>query len=250
VEELVMTAHIPSNVITYTLASQIKTSPPTLLPFWVLPFMGAVTQLKTSPKNLTSLFDFAFLGPFLGLCTSLVFLAAGMQSTLIANPDAAQYFPHLPVSVLQLSTLGGSIVDYFYGGNGMITMQNAASTVPLHPLAIAGFSGVIMNSLELLPLGSSDGGRMSQALFGRSTHAVVGGATWLSLLVCSFLLDQPDLLIGAWVVFNLTQNDMEVPCRDEVDKVNLPRSLAAFSLWFVAILAITPMGISSSELTL
>jgi membrane-associated protease RseP (regulator of RpoE activity) len=207
--------------------------------------MGAVTQLKTSPKNLTSLFDFAILGPILGLCTSLVFLVTGMQSTLIATPEAVQYFPHLPVGVLQLSTLGGSIVDYFYGGNGMITRQSAASTVPLHPLAIAGFCGIIINSLELLPMGSSDGGRMSQALFGRSAHAVVGSATWVALLVCSFLFEQQDLLIGAWVVFNVAQSDMEVPCRNEVDKVNLPRSLAAFSLWFVAILAIAPMGISS-----
>jgi membrane-associated protease RseP (regulator of RpoE activity) len=206
--------------------------------------MGAVTQLRTSPKNLTSLFDFAFFGPFCGLFTSLVFLVTGIQSTLLADADAAQYFPHLPVNVLQMSTLGGSIVDFFYGGNGMITMQSAASTVPLHPLAIAGFCGIVINSLEMLPLGSSDGGRLSQALFGRSTHAIVGGATWFSLLVSSFLLDQQEVLIGAWVVFNLVQNDMELPCRDEVDKVNIPRSLAAFFLWFVAILAITPMGIS------
>ena len=100
----------------------------------------------------------------------------------------------------------------------------------------------MLNSLELLPLGSTDGGRLSQALFGRSTHSIIGGATWFTLLVSSFLLPNQDVLIGVWAVYNIVQNDMEIPCRNEVDEVNIPRSLAAFGLWFVAILAITPMS--------
>lgn len=223
-----------------------KTAPPTLLPFWFLPYMGAKTDIKTSPKNMTSLFDFAFLGPFLGLTTSAIFLFTGLQSTLIADAEMSQYFPALPVSLLQISTLGGSIVDFFFGGTGMITSQDPATNIPLHPFAIAGFAGLMLNSFEMLPLGSTDGGRLSQALFGRSTQSIIGGATWLSLLISSFLLEQQDVLIGVWAVYNIVQNDMEVPCRNEVDAVNVPRSLAAFALWFVAILAITPMDVAAT----
>ena len=43
---------------------KFKTAPPTLLPFWFLPYLGAKTDIKTSPQDLTSLFDFAFMGPF------------------------------------------------------------------------------------------------------------------------------------------------------------------------------------------
>ena len=222
---------------------KIKSSPPTLLPFSVLPYLGTKTDIKTSPRDMTSLFDFAFLGPFLGLCTSVIFLFTGLQSTLIADADVAQYFPAIPVNVLQLSTLGGSIIDYVFGGAGIVTTQDPTTTIPLHPFAIAGFSGLMLNSLEMLPLGSTDGGRLSQALFGRSTHSIIGGATWFSLLMGSFLLEQQDVLIAAWVMNNIVQNDMEVPCRNEVDPVNVPRSLAAFALWFVAILTFTPMSV-------
>lgn len=222
---------------------EIKTAPPTLLPFWFLPYLGAKTDIKTSPQDLTSLFDFAFLGPLLGLCTSAIFLCTGLQSTLLADAATAQYFPAIPVSLIQLSTLGGSIVDYFYGGSGIITSQDPSATLPLNPVALAGFAGLMINALEMLPLGSTDGGRLSQALFGRSTHSIIGGATWFSLLVSSFLLEQQDVLIGVWAVYNIVQNDMEIPCRNEVDQVNIPRSLAAFGLWFVAILAITPMSV-------
>jgi len=222
---------------------KFKTAPPTLLPFWFLPYLGAKTDIKTSPQDLTSLFDFAFMGPFLGLFTSAIFLVTGLQSTLLADATASQYFPTIPVSLLQLSTLGGSIVDNFFGGTGIINLQDPSNTLNLHPFALAGFCGMMLNSLELLPLGSTDGGRLSQALFGRATHSIIGGATWLTLLVSSFLLPNHDVLIGVWAVYKIVQNDMEIPCRNEVDDVNIPRSLAAFGLWFVAILAITPMSV-------
>lgn len=219
----------------------IKTTTPTLLPFWILPFMGAQTQLKTSPKNLTTLFDFAFLGPFMGIVSSLIFLVVGVQLTLIADAETSMYFPALSVDFLRLSTLGSTIIDTMFGGNGYVTSQADSANIMLHPLAVGGFSGLLINSLALLPLGSSDGGRMSQALFSRNGHLLVGGATWFSLLLTALALDQHDVLLGAWVVYNVVQNDQEVPCRDEVDKVNIWRAVAGFGLWFVAVLALVPL---------
>ena len=219
----------------------IKTTPPTLLPFWILPFMGAQTQLKTSPKNLTTLFDFAFLGPFMGIVSSLIFLVVGVQLTLIADNETSMYFPALPVNFLRMSTLGSTILDTMFGGNGYVTSQADTANIMLHPLAIGGFTGLLINSLALLPLGSSDGGRMSQALFSRNGHLLVGGATWFSLLLTTLALDQHDVLLGAWVVYNIAQNDQEVPCRDEVDKVNIWRAVAGFGLWFVAVLTLVPL---------
>lgn len=48
------------------------------------------------------------------------------------------------------------------GGDGILINQEAATQIPLHPIAIAGFVGMIINALDLLPIGSTDGGRMSQ----------------------------------------------------------------------------------------
>jgi hypothetical protein len=219
----------------------IKTSPPTLLPFWILPFMGAQTQLKSSPKNLSSMFDFAFLGPFMGIVSSLIFLVVGVQMTLIADSAASMYFPTLPVDLLRCSTLGGTIVDTMFGGSGYITSQADSTNILLHPFAVAGFTGLLINALALLPLGSTDGGRMSQALFGRGGHLLVGGATWFSLLLTTLALDQHDVLLGAWVVYNIAQNDQEIPCRDEVDNVNIWRAAAGFGLWFIAVLVLVPL---------
>lgn len=229
---------------TVAFRDKIQTAPPTFLPFWQLPWLGAQTKLKESPQNLTSLFDFAMAGPILGLLTSSVFLFVGLQQTAVASAEAIKYFPALPVSMLKLSTLGGTVVDnVLTGGTGFLEFADPATAVPLHPMAIAGFTGLMIQSFELLPLGATDGGRLSLALFGRMGHSVIGGLVWAGLLVASIFVEHTDLLVLAWIVYNFVQNDPEIPSRDEVTKVDLVRGAAALALWFAVALILTPMTI-------
>eukprot|EP00545_Synedropsis_sp_CCMP1620_P011312 CAMPEP_0119005068 /NCGR_PEP_ID=MMETSP1176-20130426/1510_1 /TAXON_ID=265551 /ORGANISM="Synedropsis recta cf, Strain CCMP1620" /LENGTH=627 /DNA_ID=CAMNT_0006956835 /DNA_START=23 /DNA_END=1906 /DNA_ORIENTATION=+ len=222
---------------------KIDISLPTLVPFYgKLPNLGFRTDLKTSPPNLRSLFDFAFIGPLMGIITSIIFLAYGTQMTLLADPETLEFFPALSVGDLKLSTLGVGVVDYLFGGSGVISSQDPSNMISLHPFAIAGFAGLFIQALEMMPLGSTDGGRMSQSIFGRSGHLVVGGGAWLVLLVATLFIDQSgDILLGAWIVNNISQNDMEIPCRNEVETADPFRSAAGFALWFVAVLALVPM---------
>jgi Zn-dependent protease len=220
----------------------LKTTTPILIPGWGLPFLGCLSNLKESPPNLSSLFDYALAGPVLGLAASLGCLVSGLELTNLASPEALQVFPALPVSVLQTSSLAGSLVDSMIGGGpGFVTLQDPQTAISLHPLAIAGYCGLLANALSLLPLGATDGGRLSLSLVGRSGNVIAGGLTWLLLLVASFTLVRPDALIGAWVVYNLAQNDVEIPCRDEVTQVDTVRAVTAFGLWFVALLTVIPM---------
>jgi len=183
-------------------------------------------------------------GPFLGLTVSAVLLVLGLQETATASAETFQSFPALPVSVLKLSTLGGTVVDSFVGGgNGMLLQQDAETGVPLHPFAIAGFTGLMIQAFELLPLGATDGGRLSLSLFGRLGHSAVSGLLWFGLLVaCLFGGGGTNLLVGAWIIWNFAQNDPEIPCRDEVTDVDLGRAAAALILWFSAALILIPMG--------
>jgi hypothetical protein len=220
---------------------------PTLLPMWTtLPLLGGLTRLRTSPPNIVSLFDFAVTGPLLGFFVSCLCFGFGLvltQSALSSGvANAAELLPALPVSLIKQSTLLGTIVDAFFGGQGYITLQDPLTPVPLHPYAIAGFCGIVLNAVEMLPLGSTDGGRISQSLFGRQGHSIVGATTWTLLLLANFFLDgRGDTLITAWLIYNVVQNDMEIPARDETDEVDLPRSLTAFAMWFFTALVLIPM---------
>jgi nucleotide-binding universal stress UspA family protein len=55
--------------------------------------------------------------------------------------------------------------------------------VPVDPLAFAGLLGIVVTSLNLLPIGRLEGGRIAQALFGRSTAALLSFGTSLLLAV-------------------------------------------------------------------
>ena len=65
--------------------------------------------------------------------------------------------PH-HTEILRISTLGATIVDYLLGG-GVITSLSPA-TINLHPYTIAGYIGLVINALSLLPVGNTDGGRL------------------------------------------------------------------------------------------
>lgn len=51
--------------------------------------------------------------------------------------------------------------------------------VAVHPLAIVGITGVIVNALNLMPIGSLDGGRIAMSAFGRKAGGVLGTITLL-----------------------------------------------------------------------
>ena len=137
---------------------QVKLTAPTVLPSLGLPYLSFQNRIKTSPKGYSDLFDIAFVGPITGLSVSFVALLVGLQLTTTVDQPTAQLLPCLPVGFLMQSTLGGTIVDLILGGgDGLLLNQDAAVLIPLHPVAIAGFLGLIIHALDFVPIGSTDG---------------------------------------------------------------------------------------------
>jgi membrane-associated protease RseP (regulator of RpoE activity) len=117
-----------------------------------------VTTFRTPPKNLAAMFDYGISGPLAGMIASIIAIALGSQLT--GNvPD----LPALPLEILRQSTLGGGIIDTFLGdGTGVLDIPSgaigteavASMTVNLHPIAVAGYISLLVNALNVLPIGS------------------------------------------------------------------------------------------------
>jgi membrane-associated protease RseP (regulator of RpoE activity) len=166
--------------------------------------------------------------------------------TVLADPSTAAMFPALPLDILRQSSLGGGIVDWVLG-SGTLSVPEGASeliasiNIPLHPVAIAGYIGLLVNAFALLPIGTTDGGRMGQALFNRAGKGIIGQIALFALLGVGFLGNDGDLFLFYFLFCSLFQQGSEIPLRNEVDEISFSRVLVATGLGVVALLSLIPM---------
>lgn len=129
---------------------------PTVVPGLQFGLSGSITPIRSSPRSIKSLFDFAMAGPLLGIISSIVLLYNGLEITAFMDAAAQEQLPSIPAEILRSSALGGGIIDYLLG-DGVLDSPDPAQMIKLHPYAIAGFAGLLINALSLLPIGNTDG---------------------------------------------------------------------------------------------
>jgi len=123
---------------------------------------------------------------------------------------------------------------------GMDQQAAADLTVSLHPIAIAGLFGLLVNAASLLPFGRTDGGRVALAIFGRSGTQLIGLLTLIFTFAAGILGSDYLLFYFSYVTF--FQSELEIPCRDEVTEVEFSRVLLAVAGWILALLVVIPMS--------
>jgi membrane-associated protease RseP (regulator of RpoE activity) len=114
----------------------------------------------------------------------------------------------------------------------------AEMTVALHPLAVAGYIGLMVNALSLLPIGTTDGGRVALSIFGRQLKSAIGS---FALFVVFFLgVSGSDLFLYYFSFCIAFQSGNEIPARNEVDNLSISRIVLASASYVVAALALIP----------
>ncbi len=141
---------------------------PTTLPYFIPgpPFLvgtfGAFIRMYGMPRSRRALFDVGAAGPWAGLLVALPAVALGLSWSevhpLAALPDGGL--------VLGDSILFSALTRWILG------VDPSAATIVLHPVALAGWFGLFVTFLNLLPVGQLDGGHVIYALFGRRHHGI------------------------------------------------------------------------------
>jgi membrane-associated protease RseP (regulator of RpoE activity) len=154
-------------------------------------------------------------------------------------------FPFTLLNVGRFLLQGGGLVDSILG-NGVLSVSEgalgtpavAAMTIPLHPVAVAGYISLIVNALAVLPIGTTDGGRMGLALFGRGAKLVVGNVALAALFFVG--LGGADLFLFYFAFCIACQAGNEIPARNEYDKVGFSRVGVATFTYVLALLSLIP----------
>lgn len=235
----IQVAHDSAHLI-YSKLNNFKITSPIFIPAFGLPFFGTNVAMKTPPPNVKSLFDFSVSGPVVGILASLTLLLTGLQMTNVADASVSAYFPSLPVALVKSSSLGGTIIETLTGG--ALSPLLGSDSLSLHPFAIAGYIGLLINALNLLPLGCTDGGKMAHAVFGREGSSVFKTIAALAVLVSTFFGSDPNnILLGYFFLGPLGNSDFEIPCRDELEPLPLSRCFLAIGLWAFTLLTLYPL---------
>lgn len=146
------------------------------LPFFIpaptrLGTLGALLFLRSKPPNRGVLLDIAVMGPYAGLVLAVPAVAWGLAHSAGA--------PHPPSDLV----LGDSLL--FAGLRQLF--QPGAPYIVMHPIAEAGWYGLFITSLNLIPAAQLDGGHVTYALFGRA-HGMVSLGVSAALLASGALM--------------------------------------------------------------
>jgi membrane-associated protease RseP (regulator of RpoE activity) len=140
---------------------------------------GAFIRLRSPIADRRQLLDVGAAGPWAGLVVAVAVLAIGLLRS--------QVLPGVAGETQQMIYLGP---EPFYLGDSLLmwgarTVLVGQGTVELHPMALAGWFGIFVTMLNLLPLGQLDGGHILYALVGRH-QATVGRLMWYGLVFLGF----------------------------------------------------------------
>jgi membrane-associated protease RseP (regulator of RpoE activity) len=164
---------------------RVNTSPPFFIPFPpelnLLGTMGAFIRIRSPIIDRRTLFDVGVAGPLAGMAVALPVLVAGLALSTVAPLHAA------PLAHQFIAVDGTP----YYLGDSLLTLACRAllglsGTLLLHPLAMAGWVGLLVTSLNLLPLAQFDGGHITHAMAPRAQR-IASVFVWLALLALGAL---------------------------------------------------------------
>jgi membrane-associated protease RseP (regulator of RpoE activity) len=187
---------------------------------------GAVIQQKSLSPNKDALFDLGASGPLIGFIVTIVVTAIGvMISPVVPESQLPANTAPLAVPIL-FELLTGALVKW--------PTAHGTYYLLLHPVAFAGWVGMIVTMLNLLPTGTLDGGHTVRSLLGEKARIV------LTILSIAVLLIFQYWLMLIFVLF-LSFYHHPGPL-DDVSRLSTGRKALALLLVVIFAICLTPLA--------
>ncbi|KAB8314065.1 site-2 protease family protein [Tolypothrix campylonemoides VB511288] len=201
------------------------------MPFFLGTF-GAFIQMRSPIPNRKALFDVSIAGPVAGFIATLPLLFWGLahsevvpqtEKTGLLNPDALNPQYSILLALLSKLALGSQLT--------------AKSAIDMHPVAVAGFLGLIVTALNLMPVGQLDGGHIIHAIFGQRTAVVIGQISRLLLLLLSLI--QPEFF--PWAIILLFLPLVDEPALNDVTELDNKRDIGGLIAIALLVMIVLPL---------
>ncbi len=228
-------------------------------PFGLFGTMGAFINMKTIPRNKRELFDIGVAGPLAGLIVAIPVLFLGFSLSKLDIIEAA-IPPAMSImegnSLLYLfakfAVFGqllpapldyGNLAPLFYWVRYFFTAKPlpiGGLDVMLHPVAWAGWGGLLVTALNLIPAGQLDGGHVINVLFGKIWSRRIFYGILVILIGLGFLWNGWWLWAG--IIFIIGRRQAEP--LDMITPLGLRRKWLGVFVLLVFILTFTPIPLT------
>jgi hypothetical protein len=234
---------------------------PYFIPFPLSPFgtMGAFIQLKAPPTNRRVLLDIGIAGPLAGFVVAIPVLIVGLLTSPVAPiptaipAGAAMSFEGnsilyvlakllvfgkllpTPQSYAGLPPLLYMLRYYFLG----IPAPLGGTDVMLNSVAWAGWSGLLVTGLNLIPAGQLDGGHALYVLVGRTARKLVP-VIIVVLVALGFVWS--GWFLWAAIIYFLGRTFAEP--LDQITDLDPTRRVLAILALVIFVLVITPVPLA------
>jgi membrane-associated protease RseP (regulator of RpoE activity) len=187
--------------------------------------LGAVIMQKSLPRNRDALFDVGANGPLAGFIVAFAFSAIGLLLLIPSpTPPGTDTLTLMPTSWILLARA--------FAGLNLLPHAPPNGVLLLHPITWAGWAGMVVTMLNLLPAAMLDGGHVA-----RST--IVGDKLRLILTFASvalLLLVGTEFVIMAFLIVFMAMFKHPGPL-DDVSSLSRNRKLLTVVLVAVFILS-------------
>ena len=246
---------------------------PATLPYFLpAPFisplgtLGAFIIMRGIPKNKRVLFDVGVAGPLAGLIIAIPVLFYGLSISPLGPVEPpppgltgllegnsifyllSKYIVFGELLPKPASMNGLSIAVYWlqYFFTGQPIPFNGLD-VQLHSVALAGWAGLLVTALNLVPVGTLDGGHVAYGLFGEKARRifpfVIGGLLALSFLPSLLTLSFRGMNFSwlLWVMILFWLGNVRSQPLDDITELDPPRRALGYFTLVIFVLLFTPI---------
>ena len=246
---------------------------PATLPFFLpapllspLGTLGAFIMMRGIPKNKRLLFDVGIAGPIAGLVIAIPVLFIGLSISHLgpigpAAPGTSGFlegnslfylfskyvvFGKLLPKPVSMNGLPPALywLQYFLTAH---PLPFGGMDVMLHNVAFAGWAGLLVTALNLVPVGTLDGGHVAYGLFGEKARRIFPIAIG-TLIALSFLPVLFTRSLGAfnfswllWIFILFWLGNVRTQPLDDITPLDGKRRALGFLMLLVFVLLFTPI---------
>jgi len=188
---------------------------------------GAVIRSKSPFRTRRDLLDVGAAGPIAGFVVAVIVIIIGLSHSQIVEEVSGEGL-----------ILGESLIFKFLSWLVLKDVPEGYGVL-LSPTAFAGWAGILVTMLNLLPIGQLDGGHIMYALLGRNQRRIATVAT-LALIPLGFFL-----WFGwfVWVALVLLIKIGHPPTLNDQVPLDTKRKVIGWLAMFIFVLSFIPVPI-------